>query len=202
VTVPDDRVAEGWRCSRCGSERPPSDGFCGLCGARMPRHREGGVPTGAVDATSATDASAAAGRTSPVVRSLVLAGIPLIGVAVALLVARPSDTGPAPLVATPATWRCGEAGQTWTTPIRAAGDVLLVEWRAGGIEGPAARSGEVGRFVLDAYRQGDGTYVIPAADVPVTADAACTLPGGSYTLVVVDTAVDQVAAAGPVQLEP
>jgi hypothetical protein len=159
----------------------------------MPRRRPGD------DVGPEADAGATS-RAPSLVRPIVLAGIPLLGVAVALLVARPIDTGPTPIVATPGTWRCGESGQTWATPIRAAGDTILVEWRAGGLDGPVRASASIGRYALDGYRQGDGTYVIPAADVPVTADAACSLAEGPHTLVIVDTAVDEVVAAGPVTL--
>jgi len=167
----------------------------------MPRDLVKAARVGPV-ASPATAAGDAARPASSILRPLVLAGIPLVGVALAILVARPADTGPAVITANPLTWRCDEGSPTWSAPIRAAGDTIIVEWRAGGLDGSTVTSERVGRYLLDGYRGVDGTYEIPAASVGVTATAACTLPAGTYTLVVLDTAIDEVVAAGPVTIAP
>ena len=72
----------------------------------------------------------------------------------------------------------------------------------GGADGPVATAAPVSRYLLDAYRQGDGTYIVPAEEVPPTSGIACKLPAGQYTLVVVDGATGLPVAQGDHQRRP
>lgn len=185
-----DRVA--WTCTVCGSARPASDDFCGMCGASAPRGPVAQVTEAAPD-------TAPRSATTPLVRMAALGGVLLVAVIVAEVVGGGSKAGPGTITVEPPTWRCDGSERAWTATIPASAPELVVELRSGGADGPVVVATPVARDSLEPYRRADGTYRVASKDPGAP---ECEQPAGRYALVLRDVSTGGTVASGGLTLEP
>lgn len=145
-------------------------------------------------------AAAGPAPASPV-RTLILGGILLAGVAIAIVVGRrPSPVDVAPITFQPATWTCDGSERSWIATLPPEVPDLVLQLRSGSATGPVALEWTTSRAALEPSRQLDGSYRVTSKD----ADAPeCGLAAGHYALVVLDAAdPKRMVAGGELELQP